>query len=60
MTAIGFTMLWAGAIGTLWFYDQSLPVAAQTNKVTVVVMLTLAGLLTVLSGISAWLWEVMP
>ena len=60
MTAIGFAMVWvSAAIGTYLFNGDE-PMSHQSDKFMTAALVCLAGMITVLTGVTIWLYGVMP
>jgi hypothetical protein len=60
MTAIGFAMVWVSVMVGTYFYDNSLPVSHQNDRFVAATLVCLAGMITVLTGVTIWLYGVMP
>lgn len=60
MTAVGFSLFWVASGAALYLYEGREPIDRQSDRFMVAGIFALAGLVSVLTGISIWLWGVMP
>ena len=60
MTAVGFAMIWIGGLVALWFWKPHEGIDEQPNQWMAGIMFAIAGALSFLTGVTIWLYGVMP
>lgn len=58
MTAVGFALFWIGTISALCFREPNNGIQTKGHDVSIV--LALVGVVCILIGVTAWMWEALP